>query len=67
MQNLFSDPNDRHRRIVRSVAEKKDNWVTISDEFGTANVFVPSGYSWVESDPLSDPFEYDSKDFGPVR
>lgn len=52
---------------MRSVAEKKDNWVTISDEFGTANVFVPSGYSWVESDPLSDPFEYDSKDFGPVR
>ena len=65
--NLRSDPFDHRRKIVRGVAEKQDNWVSISDEYGSINIFVPNGYSWVESDPKSDPIEFDSKDFGPVR
>ena len=67
LPNLCSDPFDHRRKIVRGVAEKQDNWVSISDEYGSANIFVPAGYSWVESDPKSDPIECDSKDFGPVR
>ena len=62
----FSDPRDPHRRIVRRVVAKTNNWVRIYDRYGGNNIFVPSGYSWVESEEDSNPWENDSRDFGPV-